>query len=362
MAKIFISYRRDDSEYQTDRLHRELKQYVQNPREDIFIDVDNIPFGVDFVEHLQGKVSQCEMLLAVIGKGWLDHTNDKTGARSLDDPSDFVRIEISTALARDIPVVPVLLDGTAVPAPDKLPDDLKSLSRRNGKFVNRMSFSADVKSLVEGLSIQSPPQSPVSHKTDGGDPSIEMKRAWNRIESSVNRDDYDDFKNHFATGEYTFEATRRNRLLDRCHEAHRTPDVLNAEHVILEYEYFSAVDLIDASGVVESAARNLEEVRAMAVRDGSIYEALDKFTQEQVIRLNALSELAMARAAERSNAEAEVYKAEVSAILAQDEQLNRFLIVRALSAIPDWLFWVFLLFLGGLTFFSLWQAFQTMLS
>ena len=67
MAKIFISYRRDDSEYQTDRLHRELKQHVENPREDIFIDVDNIPYGVDFVEHLESKVSQCEMLLAVIG-------------------------------------------------------------------------------------------------------------------------------------------------------------------------------------------------------------------------------------------------------------------------------------------------------
>ena len=154
MAKIFISYRRDDSEYQTDRLHRELKQYVQNPREDIFIDVDNIPFGVDFVEHLQSKVSQCEMLLAVIGKGWLNHTNAKTGTRSLDEPSDFVRIEIATALSRGIPVVPVLLDGTPVPSPDTLPDDIKELARRNGKFINRMSFDADVKSLVQGLPIR----------------------------------------------------------------------------------------------------------------------------------------------------------------------------------------------------------------
>ena len=64
MPKIFISYRREDSQHQADRLHAALRRHVANPKRDIFIDIDNIPVGVDFVKHLDAKVAECDVLLA----------------------------------------------------------------------------------------------------------------------------------------------------------------------------------------------------------------------------------------------------------------------------------------------------------
>ena len=150
MPKIFISYRREDSQHQADRLHAILKKHVANPKRDIFIDVDNIPVGVDFVDHLDQQVGQCDVLLALIGPDWLDVKN-KTGARRLDDPADFVRIEIASALRRGIPVAPVLLDGAPFPELDQLPDELKPLARRNGVEIRRITFEADTDRLVRGL-------------------------------------------------------------------------------------------------------------------------------------------------------------------------------------------------------------------
>jgi len=151
VTKIFISYRRDDSKHAVGRLHAALKPHVKNSKRDIFIDIDNIPNGVDFVEHLESQVSQCDVMLAVIGANWLSIVDPTTGQRRLDDPDDFVRIEVSSALRRGIPVVPVVLDGTAIPRADELPDDLKALSRRNSERIDHESFNADVARLVAGL-------------------------------------------------------------------------------------------------------------------------------------------------------------------------------------------------------------------
>jgi hypothetical protein len=153
MPKIFISYRREDSQYQADRLHAALKRVVGDPEQDIFIDVDNIPLGVDFVDHLDSKIAQCDVLLAVIGPNWLTVRDIKTGQRRLDDPRDFVRIEISSALKRGVPVAPVVLDGAPFPSEADLPDDIRALTRRNGVEVRRLSFDADVERLVRGLGL-----------------------------------------------------------------------------------------------------------------------------------------------------------------------------------------------------------------
>ncbi len=160
MPKIFISYRREDSQHQADRLHAALRPHVGNPKRDIFIDVDNIPVGVDFEEHLDRQVAQCDVLLALIGPGWLDARNPKTGKRRLDDPEDFVRIEIASALKRGIPVAPVLLDGAPIPAKEDLPEDLKQLARRNGAEVRRSSFDADADRMIRGLGLKELGQKP----------------------------------------------------------------------------------------------------------------------------------------------------------------------------------------------------------
>lgn len=147
-AKVFISYRRDDSAGHAGRLHDRLESVFG--RDLLFMDVDAIPLGADFVQVLADEVEKCDVLLAIIGPGWLD-ARDEQGIRRLDNPADFVRIEISTALARGIPVIPILLDGTRVPKPNQLPADLQALSRRNGLDVRHASFHADVDRLIRHL-------------------------------------------------------------------------------------------------------------------------------------------------------------------------------------------------------------------
>lgn len=152
MPKIFISYRREDSKWPVDRLRATLAPHVANPKDDIFVDIDNIPVGVDFVDYIGQQVAKCDLLLAVIGPRWLDIAN-KTGGRRLDDPKDFVRIEIAAALKRGIPVAPVLIDDSVLPHASDLPDDLQGLTRRNGAKLRRETFDSDAERLIAGLKL-----------------------------------------------------------------------------------------------------------------------------------------------------------------------------------------------------------------
>lgn len=148
VTKVFISYRRDDSAGHAGRVHDRLER--EFGRDLLFMDVDAIPLGADFVEVLSDEVAKCDVLLAIIGPGWLD-AEDEFGNRRLENAHDFVRVEIGTALTRGIPVIPILLEGTRVPRADQLPDDLKGLVRRNGLDVRHGSFHNDMDKLVRGL-------------------------------------------------------------------------------------------------------------------------------------------------------------------------------------------------------------------
>ena len=150
-AKVFISYRRDDSRYQARMIHAAFCHEL--PHDDVFMDVDSIPPGANFRRILKDWVDQCEILLALIGPGWIDVRDPATGRRRLENPSDFVRIEIGEALKRDIPVVPVLLDGAPMPEAALLPDDLKELADRQAEFVAYRTFDADVHRLIRKLNI-----------------------------------------------------------------------------------------------------------------------------------------------------------------------------------------------------------------
>jgi hypothetical protein len=129
---IFISYRRSDSIAETGRIYDRL--VTDFGRERVFKDVDSIPFGIDFADYLDQAVSQCQVLLVIIGKTWLNVT-EPDGTRRIDDPNDFVRIEIESALRRGIPVIPVLLEGATMPRSDQLPEALAPLARRNAAQV-----------------------------------------------------------------------------------------------------------------------------------------------------------------------------------------------------------------------------------
>ena len=136
-GKIFISYRRDDSAGHAGRVHDRLEKKFG--RDLLFMDVDAIPPGADFIEVLRTEVAKCDVLLAIIGPHWLD-ARDENGNRRLDSEHDFVRVEIAAALARSIPVIPILLENTRVPKAEQLSDDLKGLVRRNGLDVRHASF------------------------------------------------------------------------------------------------------------------------------------------------------------------------------------------------------------------------------
>jgi TIR domain len=148
VTKIFISYRREDSAGFAGRVHDRLEPAFG--RDNLFMDVDAVPLGVNFIKVLRDAVGKCDVLLALIGPDWLDVRND-AGERRLDIPTDFVRIEIAAALTRGIRVVPVLLDGARMPRGEQLPGDLEELSLRNGLSVRHASFHADMGRLISGI-------------------------------------------------------------------------------------------------------------------------------------------------------------------------------------------------------------------
>src|ERR1700694_5701031 len=119
---IFINYRRGGDSGKPVRLCDRLLEAFQP--EQLFMDVDSVPPGVDFVRMLEEKVSQCDVLLAVIGKDWID-TRDATGARRLDNPDDFVRVEIESALKQGKRVIPVLVHEARMPSRDELPEAIR---------------------------------------------------------------------------------------------------------------------------------------------------------------------------------------------------------------------------------------------
>ncbi len=125
MARIFISYRRDDSSGHAGRLYDHLTGHFGQGQ--VFMDVDAIQPGLHFVEVVQEAVSACDALIAVIGQEWLE-VSDASGTRRLDDPSDMVRLEIATALERGIPVIPVLVRGVQMPREADLPIGLADLA------------------------------------------------------------------------------------------------------------------------------------------------------------------------------------------------------------------------------------------
>jgi hypothetical protein len=145
---IFISYRRDDTEGEAGRLFDDL---VGKFGEDaVFMDVAGINPGMDFRKAIDDNVAHCGVLLAMIGPAWSAIKN-ADGARRLDDPNDFVRLEVASALARDVAVIPVLVHDAKMPRPEDLPENLKELAFRNSVEVTHARWNSDVQLLTEAL-------------------------------------------------------------------------------------------------------------------------------------------------------------------------------------------------------------------
>jgi TRAP-type mannitol/chloroaromatic compound transport system substrate-binding protein len=148
MTRVFISYRRDDSAAYAGRLYDRLTAHFGQGQ--VFMDIDQIEPGEDFVDAIERTVSACESAVVLIGKGWLSAA-DSDGARRIDDPDDFVRLEVAAALTRKIKVFPVLVGGAAMPKTPQLPEPLQMLARRNAIEISDTRFHADVNRLIEAV-------------------------------------------------------------------------------------------------------------------------------------------------------------------------------------------------------------------
>lgn len=188
MAGIFINYRRGDARSEAGRLFDWLSQYFG--REQVFMDVSgSIEPGLEFDKVIEKAVSSCEVLIVMIGKEWLGMVDEK-GKRRLDDPHDFVRMEISAALNRNIRVIPVLVEGVTMPEEGDLPEDLKRLCKRQALEISDNRWEFDTQQLVKvlekaGVKPIGPRRSDVTDDSRKPIPPVGKTSYWKAISSLI---------------------------------------------------------------------------------------------------------------------------------------------------------------------------------
>lgn len=147
--RIFISYRRSDCQSQANGLNDGLRHRLPDAR--VFMDIDSIPIGADFEEHIRGEIEQCHVALILIGDNWLD-ARPGSDVRRLDEANDFVRLEVESALAaKHLRVIPVLVEGATMPTSDELPESIQRLARLNAFEMSDQRWSTDIERLTEQL-------------------------------------------------------------------------------------------------------------------------------------------------------------------------------------------------------------------
>jgi len=144
-GNLFLSYRRDDSSGYALMIWEQVKAHFGKKR--VFMDIDTIQAGEDFRRVIEDRVRTCDVVLVLLGKGW-SKIADETGSRRLNNPNDFVRLEVSTALRQDVLVLPVLVGGASMPRPEDLPVDIQALCGRNAWEMRDRSFQRDLKQLI----------------------------------------------------------------------------------------------------------------------------------------------------------------------------------------------------------------------
>jgi TIR domain len=146
--RIFLNYRRTDTEDAAGRLFDALCSHFGEHH--VFMDIDDIEPGVDFDAVVHEAVGQCDVLLAVIGPSWLTVV-DGQGRRRLDNPDDYVRIELQVALERNIRLVPVLIHDVAMPLEEELPEGLQRLAHKQAVGLSTTRWKYDLGKLIEAL-------------------------------------------------------------------------------------------------------------------------------------------------------------------------------------------------------------------
>jgi serine/threonine protein kinase/tetratricopeptide (TPR) repeat protein len=147
LQRIFISYRHVDSAGHAGHIHEKLATHFGRDR--IFMDVDNLPPGMRFDQHIQEVLGSCSVLLAIIGRYWLTLSNDGNGA--FDAPQGWMRTELATALKLGVPIVPVLVHGAEMPRAEQLPEELVNLVYWQAVEIRDKNFQYDVEQLIKAI-------------------------------------------------------------------------------------------------------------------------------------------------------------------------------------------------------------------
>jgi hypothetical protein len=146
MPNIVISYRRDDSKWIADRVFDRFENHYG--KGNVFMDIDSIPFGLDFREHIRDTLDRCDVMVALVGPNWIGRYD--AGEHILNE-TDWVRIEIEAALNKKIPLIPLLIEGARMPKPDELPDPLKNFVFRQSAALDRDNFRAQMDRLIASI-------------------------------------------------------------------------------------------------------------------------------------------------------------------------------------------------------------------
>jgi len=156
MSSVFISYRREITAGEARALFNELLGKLGE--NSVFMDVDSIALGRDFRGALQKTLESCDLMLVLIGKDWAD-VKDEEGRPRLQNPGDFVRLEIEAALKRDIVVTPILVQGAHMPAPEQLPAEIRDLVYRNGFELSHNRWESDFAEMIRRLNLDTAKES-----------------------------------------------------------------------------------------------------------------------------------------------------------------------------------------------------------
>jgi hypothetical protein len=146
MATIVISYRREDSKWIADRIFDRFESHYG--KGNVFMDIDSIPFGLDFRDHIRETLDRCDVMVALVGPNWIGRT--RTGDHILNE-TDWVRIEVEAALKKKIPLIPLLIDGSQMPKSDELPDSLKNFVFRQAAAIERENFHAQMDKVIASI-------------------------------------------------------------------------------------------------------------------------------------------------------------------------------------------------------------------
>jgi outer membrane protein assembly factor BamB len=183
---IFLSYRREETKHAAGRLADRIT--ARFGASQVFMDIDSIPLGADFAAAITAAVSRCDVLLALIGPNWTSVVDDQ-GVPRLEDPDDFIVLEVRAALDRGIPVIPVLVDGATMPRRKDLPAALAQLPNRNAVRLDAETFRSDSGALLDALTTMVPTSSSTEGVAAQATPAGERDptQAVQMTERSVDR-------------------------------------------------------------------------------------------------------------------------------------------------------------------------------